>query len=137
MPISHAEHILGNMAAEGPLNCQDANCAGPAVSERAFSQAVYDLARLCGWLVYRTPTFRRTCSTPGFPDMVLIKNGRLIFAELKTDKGKVSEAQSVWLDALERHDTRGIMQTHHYDVVCWRPQDWDEIEAVLKGEKAT
>jgi hypothetical protein len=110
-------------ASAGPLN--------EAVTERDFSQQVYDLARLCGWLVYRTPTWRRTGSTPGFPDLVMVRGGHLIFAELKAEKGKLSQAQRSWLWELHRHTRRTVMRQHHYDVHTWRPSNWDEIQAVL------
>jgi len=43
--------------------------AGPGrLSEKDFSQQVYDLAQMLGWLVVRFPTWRPTGTMPGFPD---------------------------------------------------------------------
>jgi len=65
-----------------------------------------------GWMVYHSYASRRSDGA-GFPDLVMVRGGRVIFAELKYDRGhadwderrpkrrgKVSEAQQEWLDAL-------------------------------------
>ena len=70
------------------------------LSEKQFQQAVIDMARLHRWLVYHTHDSRR--SDPGFPDLTLVRDGRLIFAELKTEKGKATYDQVFWLHALWR-----------------------------------
>ena len=92
------------------------------VAERDFQQSVIDLARVYGFaLVYHTFDSRR--SVPGFPDLVLVGHGRCLFAELKTERGRLSAAQKGWLAALE--ECAGI------ENYVWRPSDWDEIHAVL------
>ena len=98
------------------------------LSEKAFLQQVKDLARAMGWFCYHTHDSRR--SDPGFPDLVLTRYGRLIFAELKAENGKTSEAQIDWLGALElvARDASVVM------VRLWRPSDWPEIEATLTGK---
>lgn len=95
-------------------------------SEKHFSQRVFDLARLCGWLAARYPTFRPTGTTPGFPDLVLAHpgQGRLIFAELKMPKARPSAAQAAWLDALRA--VPGV------EVHVWYPEDWEAIERTLE-----
>ena len=57
--------------------------------------------------------------------MILMHPARhLVLArELKTDLGRVSAEQSVWLEGM-RH--AGI------DAKVWRPADWDEIVKVLQ-----
>ena len=95
-----------------------------AITEKQFSQAVYDLARLRGWLVARYPTWRKTGTTPGFPDLVLVRLSRVLLCELKGERGRVSEMQSQWLMALE-----GTGKVEGY---TWRPSDWDRIEEVLR-----
>jgi hypothetical protein len=60
----------------------------------------------------------------GFPDLVLARDGRVIFAELKTERGKPSPAQDRWmLEIRGRYDTS----------LCylWRPSDRPEIQRVL------
>ena len=97
-----------------------------AVNERDFLQQVKDLARLCGWRVYHTLDSRG--SDPGFPDLVLVRRGQLVFAELKTDSGKPTAAQTAWLADLGR--------VHGVDVHLWRPSDWPQIEAMLASRAA-
>lgn len=81
---------------------------------------VTDYARLSGWLVYHTHDSRR--SAAGFPDLVLVRAGVLIFAELKTAKGRLSFQQEEWLE---------VLRETHACVFLWRPADWPEIERVL------
>lgn len=92
-------------------------------SEKHFSQRVFDLARLFGWLAIRYPTFRATAATPGFPDLTLTRRGRLIFAELKMPKGRLTTAQSEWIKALR--------VVPDVEVYVWYPGDWDEIKRTL------
>lgn len=80
--------------------------------ERALQQAVEGIARTYGWKCYHTHDSRR--SQPGFPDIVLVKDGRLIFAELKSAKGRLSQPQKDWIGALERTAA---------EVFVWRPAD--------------
>ena len=94
----------------------------PPMTEKEFLQQVRDLAKLCGWLVYHTHDSRR--SPEGFPDLVLVRNDKVIFAELKSKKGRTTSAQEMWLKALEK--VPGV------DVYLWRPSDWDRIVDVLR-----
>ena len=90
------------------------------ITERQFMQMVIDLARLQHWLPYHTHDSRR--SDPGFPDVVMVRGERLIFAELKAEKGRVSAAQTFWLDALRATGA---------EVYVWRPSDWETIVVTL------
>jgi len=60
----------------------------------------------------------------GFPDLTLVKPGRLIFTELKSQQGKLTPEQAVWLDLL-RHSVPGV------EVYEWRPRDWAHIVQVI------
>jgi hypothetical protein len=91
------------------------------ISEKAFLAQVRQLAHLLGWLCYHTHDSRR--SQPGFPDLTLVRGSRLLFAELKTDTGRVTAAQQQWLDALAAAGQ---------EVYVWRPCDWAAIEAALR-----
>lgn len=103
-------------------------------SEASFQSTVLQLAELHGWRTYHTHDSRR--SNPGFPDLVLVRDGVLIFAELKSETGRVSPAQTEWLGELE-----GVAQrvarpsadgpTFPVQVYVWRPRDWESIVKVL------
>ena len=96
---------------------------GPKLTEAAFQRQVLDLARLCGWRWYHT--HRSDRSPSGFPDLVLVhpKRGLVVFAELKREGGRTTQAQRDWLADLRQ---AGVA----YE---WRPSDWPEIVAVLTG----
>jgi hypothetical protein len=98
----------------------------PTLSEKAFSQTVTDLARLLGWACYRTWLSVR--SPAGFPDLVLVRPPRLIFAELKSEKGRLTEAQRAWIELLA--------QVPAVETYVWRPSDWPTILAVLSRDGA-
>ena len=89
--------------------------------ERDFQSHVVTYARLKGWLCYHTHDSRR--SEPGFPDLVLVKGTRVIFAELKSKTGKTTKEQEQWLRALSGVET--------VDACLWRPEDWDHILQTL------
>lgn len=93
-----------------------------AIPERDFQAQVLDIARLFGWRLYHALDSRG--SEPGFPDCVLVKDGRLIFAELKTELGAVEPDQQAWLDDLGQ--VKGV------EVHLWRPRDLDAIETTLR-----
>ena len=93
-----------------------------ALAERDFQRQVVELAKLTGWQVYHTYDSRR--SNPGFPDLVLVRPPRLVCAELKRQKGRVTAAQREWAEAL-----RACPGVEYY---LWRPSDWDEIEELMR-----
>ncbi len=92
------------------------------VTEKALQAQVLDLARLSGWRVYHTFDSRR--SVAGFPDLVMVRPPVVLFAELKTEGGKVRPEQRGWLGALARCET--------VEASVWRPGDWPRIQEVLK-----
>ena len=94
-----------------------------SLSERDFQAQVVQLAKLTGWRVYHTYDSRR--SNAGFPDLVLVRPPRVIFAELKRQRGRVTVAQREWAEAL-----RACPGVEYY---LWRPSDWDEVECVLRS----
>lgn len=91
------------------------------ISERQHQQALLELAMLRGWEWYHNPDSRRC--TPGHPDLLLLRPPRLVFAELKTEKGRLTKEQKRWLEMLRECDT--------VEAYLWRPSDWSEIEEVL------
>lgn len=94
-----------------------------SVSEQDFQATVMELAKLCGWLAYHPFDSRR--SPEGYPDCTLVRAPRVVFAELKTEKGKATPHQQAWLAALR--ECSGV------ECYLWRPSDMDQITAVLRG----
>jgi hypothetical protein len=90
------------------------------VDERTFAAQVTDLARLLSWRRYHT--YRSTRSEPGWPDEALLRE-RLILLELKTEKGKLSDAQRSWLTDLLAAGVEAYVA---------RPSDLDTLAAILK-----
>lgn len=90
------------------------------ISERAFQAVVVEYAQRLGYLVFHDYDSRR--STPGFPDLVMVKEGRLVVAELKRETGRTKPEQAEWLRLLR---SAGV------EAYIWRPSTWPEIESVL------
>lgn len=111
--------------------------------EDVFQQWIESLLGFYGWRVYHTHNSER--SAAGFPDIVAVRDGELLFAELKTARGAAGRPrpdQVEWLDALavvQRHvealvalaeqagiaigdGSRPVVESH-----LWRPEDWDDI----------
>ena len=87
--------------------------------EQRLLDRVRTLAREQGWLCYHTRDSRR--SEAGFPDVVCTNGVRIVIVELKSDTGKLTQAQAQWI-ALLSH-------TGLVDVRVWKPGDWPEIYA--------
>ncbi|HET8627024.1 MAG TPA: hypothetical protein VFL91_06375 [Thermomicrobiales bacterium] len=92
-----------------------------AEAEAAFQALLIDLLRECGWWVHHETDSRRTAG--GYPDLVAVRPPRVVFAELKTARGRVREEQGWWADDLAR--CPGV--EYH----CWRPADWPAILATI------
>lgn len=88
--------------------------------EAAFQAKVEQTAGLMGWLCYHTHDARR--SNKGFPDLVMVRE-RVVFAELKASRGKLSADQVIWLDSLHRAGAEAYV---------WRPSDWEDIVHILR-----
>ena len=95
-----------------------------AMTEKQLQAAVLKLARLSGWLCYHTFDSRR--SQPGFPDLVMVRRSRIVFAELKSERGKPTDSQGEWLNAIDA--------TGKVEVYLWRPKHWTDgtIEEQLR-----
>ena len=104
-------------------NAQRAGAALPKVTERAFQAALVRYLRLMDWRTYHTKF--SIGSDLGFPDLVCVRAGRCCFIEIKSSIGKVSPAQVEWGELLV-----GVGGTVEYHL--WRPEDWDEIEQVMR-----
>lgn len=91
-------------------------------TERDFQRWVVKIAKEVGWSVQHNADSRR--SHPGWPDLVLWRGRRALFRELKTDKGRLTEAQVSTLEGLTK---AGL------DVRVWRPKDKELILRELSG----
>ena len=91
--------------------------------EKKLQAVVLELARRSNWLAYHTFDSRR--SEPGFPDLVMVRSGRLLFVELKSATGLMRPEQRLWRERLVKTDAE------YYE---WRPHDWHNgtIEGVLR-----
>jgi hypothetical protein len=106
------------------------------MTEAALMAAVTELARAQGWLVYHP--WRSVKSETGFPDLVMVRPPRVVFAEMKTEKGRLRKGswnkggtrylpgQDEWLATFG--ECPGV------EVFLWRPADWlsGVIERILR-----
>lgn len=100
------------------------------MTEAQLQKAVIDAAHMFGWLVHhvkpaRTPDGKyltRIAGDAGFPDLVLARNGVVLFVELKSEKGRIRPEQAKWMEVLD--GGQRIEYAHH--VFVWRPADWTE-----------
>jgi hypothetical protein len=96
----------------------------PDCPEKEFQAAVMRLAEANGWKAFHVHDSRR--SNPGFPDVVAVRAGVLLFAELKKQRGgRLNEEQRAWLAELEA--VPGVR------VFRWRPVEWPQIVAALQA----
>ena len=88
-------------------------------TEKEFQGHIEKQAKIHGWLYYHP--WRSDNSVAGFPDLVLVRDDRLMFWELKIDekRSKVTPAQQQWLDALA---ATGVVE-----VGVYRPSDIEEM----------
>ena len=102
------------------------------MTEAQFQSAVIDLAVTLGWRVHHARTVQNAAGRymtaiqghPGFPDLVLAhRQHGVLYAELKSTQGRLSEHQKQWRALLE--------PTGRYRL--WRPDDWNTITATLTG----
>jgi len=103
-----------------------------AISESDFLGQVIELARVLGWFAHHVrPAFsKRGWRTPvqgdvGFLDLVLVSGvrGRVIFAEVKSEKGRLTYEQKAWIAALKDAGQ---------EVYVWKPSDWERIAEIVR-----
>jgi hypothetical protein len=104
------------------------------LSEAAFQKQVTDLATLAGWhwmhlerMGNAAGQWRTPVSGPlgkGWPDLVFVRHGRLLFVELKRSGMALSESQAAVM--------RVLAEVAPFYV--WRPNDWNQILEVLTGQ---
>jgi len=105
------------------------------VTEKDFQQTVIDLAVLNGFLVGFTYDSRK--SRAGEPDLRMVHpvQHRMIIAECKTEKGKLTKGRynnkGTWLNGQDEW-AQALTDCPGVEYYFWKPSDWDEIEEVLK-----
>lgn len=108
------------------------------ISEKDFLKQVIDLAHIYHWKVahFRPAMTKHGWRTPvqadgkGFPDLILvrIKDGRMIIAEVKTEKGKLTPEQEEWKEFFLAVD----YENRTVEAYIWRPSDFQNIVEILK-----
>lgn len=91
------------------------------ISETSFQRQVVELAERCSWWVWHDNDSRR--NKAGLPDLIMIRPPRVVFVELKAQKGRFRPAQKMVLELLSR--CPGV------EVYSWRPSDWDTLKPVV------
>lgn len=126
--------------------------------EYALQSQIAELAHLLGWetIAFRPALTKRGYRTPGtgsmargWPDMTLVRarDRRLIFAELKSDVGRLSDDQKRVLEVLSAlagdywqpvqvhadGSTNWALAAHlKIEVHVWKPKDFDRIQETLR-----
>ena len=103
-------------------------------SEKAFQTALLEAIRLSGGMVYHAHDSRRQvrsgegyalvgdADAKGYPDLTILTRKReVIWAELKSPKGKVTAEQAAWLRNLPPHKA-----------FLWRPADFDDAARIVQ-----
>jgi hypothetical protein len=106
------------------------------MTEAQLQRQVLELARLAGWRIHHSrPGMDRSgrwstplAGDPGLPDLLLVKDGRLLALELKAERGRPTDDQAAWLSALSA--VPGVV------ALLIRPRDWPRVEALLVGRPA-
>lgn len=106
-----------------------------AITETQWQAQVEAIASSCGWKHWHAPDNRPVMAKSGrryvqnvkagFPDLVLVRGTRLVFAELKRQgpAGRLKPEQVAWLTALAATGA---------EVWTWRPGDLEQVKAVLR-----
>jgi hypothetical protein len=73
-------------------------------------------------IVWQTPV---QADGVGFPDLVMVRGGRIVVAELKSHTGRLADEQRMWI---------GDFAATGAEAFVWRPSDWTDgtIEKVLR-----
>jgi hypothetical protein len=102
------------------------------ITERELLQAVMEMAQAYGYIVYhaleQAHYSRRTCK--GFPDIVMYRKedidrgwgNRLLAMELKSQKGRLTQEQELWL---------GMFRALGVEAYVIRPSDLEGLPKLL------
>lgn len=93
------------------------------MNEADFQRRITDTCDLMGLIWHHETDSRR--SNAGFPDLVIAGPGGVLFAELKSEKGRITSHQNFWLYRLREAGSMAVI---------WRPSHWDEfVLPTLRG----
>jgi hypothetical protein len=90
------------------------------MSEADWQLRITDLCDLLDLKWHHETDSRKSKS--GFPDLVICGPRGVIFAELKSEQGKVTKAQQEWVDALRASGATAYV---------WRPSGWPMVYYTL------
>lgn len=88
--------------------------AARAMLESELQENVRSAFVADGWRYFHT--YRSERSPAGFPDVIALKDGRIIFAELKREGKSPTKEQQAWLDEAAKVEAA--------ETYVWRPSDW-------------
>lgn len=102
------------------------------ISEQEFQTQVVDLARRFGWRYFHArPGMTKggrwatqMSGDVGFPDLTMVRDNWLIFAELKSAAGTATDQQMKWFHALN--------DVEHVSSVLWRPHHLETVAELLR-----
>jgi len=97
------------------------NMAWQYDNEAEWRRYVIGSARLAGWTVFYWQDSRRT--TPGWPDLALLRVPDFILVELKTNTGRLTRQQQLCIAEL---------QACGLNVHVWRPEDEASVMQYLR-----
>lgn len=89
------------------------------MTEKVWQQSVSDLFRSLGWRGYHT--LRSKGSQPGYPDLTLAHpiQGRVLWLELKSETGAVSDKQRDWIRTLADAGAEVyVVRPRHYQALA-------------------
>ena len=97
------------------------------MKERDLQKWIIQYAEIHGWYVYHVANVRgqlRSNTAIGYPDLTMARGDRLVFAELKAKRGRVTEPQLRWLNRLQ--DLKSV------ECYLWKPTDMETIRELLE-----
>ena len=100
--------------------------------EKDFAKQVESIFNVFGWhWKHDLPAQRQSgrwatalSGSKGFPDYIAVRGDRIVCAELKAPKGRLTEYQKEWIDLLEA--------TGKVEVYVWYPNDLEKIANILR-----
>lgn len=98
------------------------------MTEDQLQRLVIELARKLGYFIYHTQDSRHNhwATTPGYPDLHLVRVPRSIYVELKGDTAHGKRGpdgnQKLWIARLEACG---------HEVYVWYPKDINDIATIL------